>query len=212
LAWVGAAFFAALCAFAASARFRAHRRLVASMIAALPARLSLLFRFCGAVAVADGWDSPLIRAHLAFCASAIFRREATLDVLRLWVGTSGVTAEAAGPPVSTARSSAILVSMCRLCSSNPRMAAVTISGVSFVGICLGFSAFTISTITHHQRLPRVGSAPARSSRRISRPPAAPAAASATGGRAWRGPVFATRRDRAWLPRAESFSAAVPRHA
>src|ERR1035437_3998423 len=33
-----------------------------------------------------------------------------------------------------ARSSAILVSMCRFCSSNPRMAAVMISVVSFVGM------------------------------------------------------------------------------
>ena len=42
------------------------------------------------LAGAVGSDSPLILAHLAFCAIAIFRREAALNFLRFLVGAPGV--------------------------------------------------------------------------------------------------------------------------
>ena len=98
----------AFIAFAASARFSAHRFFVAAIILAIP---SLLIRRLGLVASglagAGGPDSPLILAHRAFCAIAIFRLEAAENLLRLRVGASGVAAGAAGPPDSTAWSSAI---------------------------------------------------------------------------------------------------------
>src|ERR1035438_9695244 len=65
----------AFIAFAASARFSAHRFFVAAMILAIPSLLKRRFGF-GALAGADGSDSPRILAHLAFCAIAIFRLEA----------------------------------------------------------------------------------------------------------------------------------------
>src|ERR1017187_9418854 len=60
--------------------------------------------------------SPRSFAHLALCAIAIFCIEAAENLLCLRAGGSTVAAGSVGPPVSTARSSAILVSMCRLCS------------------------------------------------------------------------------------------------
>src|ERR1035437_7982590 len=103
------------------------------MILFIPSSLIRRFAF-GALAGAGGSDSPRSIAHLAFCAIAIFRLEAAENLLRLRVGGSGLAAGSVGPPGSTARSSAICVSMCRFCSSNPRMAAVMISVVSFVGM------------------------------------------------------------------------------
>src|ERR1039457_5356241 len=75
-------------------------------------------------------------AHRRCCASRIRRRAAAENFLRLPVGASGVAAAPPGPPDSVARSSAIFASICRFCSSNPRIAAVMISGVSF---CTGMS-------------------------------------------------------------------------
>src|ERR1035438_3594629 len=87
----------AFIAFAASARFSAHRFFVAAMILAIPSLLKRRFGF-GALAGADGSDSPRILAHLAFCAIAIFRLEAALNLLRFLVGASGAVAAAAEAP------------------------------------------------------------------------------------------------------------------
>src|ERR1039458_6503391 len=65
-------------------------------------------------------------------------RAAAENFLRFLVGATGVAAVSPGPPDSMARSSAIFESICRFCSSNPRIAAVMISGVSF---CIDMSAF-----------------------------------------------------------------------
>jgi hypothetical protein len=98
------AFFVADFAFAA-ARFAAHIFLVAAMIAALPAALSLRFGFN--TCTGDG-DSASARsfAHLAFCATAIFRPAAAPNFLRFRTDASGVV-EVYAEPVSIARSSAI---------------------------------------------------------------------------------------------------------
>ena len=122
---------AAFIAFAASARFSAHRFFVAAMIAFLPAAES--FRLgLGDASGGDGSAAFLEAAHLFRCASAIAFLPAALIFRRLRFGGSGVAAGSVGPPVRTAWSSPICESMCRFCSSNPRMAAVMISGVSFV--------------------------------------------------------------------------------
>jgi hypothetical protein len=85
--------FLAGCAFAASARFSAHRFLVAAMIAALPAALSFRFGLAGSsVAGAGGWDSPRILAHRRCWASFIRLRAAAENFLRLRVGASGMAA------------------------------------------------------------------------------------------------------------------------
>jgi hypothetical protein len=109
------AFFAG--AFAA-AFCKRHRFFVAAMILAIP---SLLIRRFGlgafGTAGADGSDSPLILAHLAFCAIAIFRLEAALNFLRFLVGASGVVAVSAGPGERMARSWAIWASILVFCDS-----------------------------------------------------------------------------------------------
>jgi len=131
----GAAFFAALCAFAASARFSAQRFFVAAMIAALPALLSFRFGFAGSVAAgAGGSDSLRSFAHRSRWASFMCRRAAADNFLRFRGAASDMVAVSTEPPDRIAASSATLVSMCRFCYSNPRMAAVMISGVSFVGM------------------------------------------------------------------------------
>jgi hypothetical protein len=98
--WV--VFFAG-CGVAASARFNAHRRLVAATIAALPARLS--FRLgLGAASAPNGSATFFDAAHLFRCASAMRARAAALIFLRRFrVGASGL---ATGPSSSMARSSA----------------------------------------------------------------------------------------------------------
>ncbi len=77
-----AAFFATVAFEYASARFAAQRLLVASLIAFLPAALSVLFCLAGLDAASDDVDSasPLILAYLGFCAAAILRRPAALAV------------------------------------------------------------------------------------------------------------------------------------
>lgn len=117
-------------AFAASALFSAHRFFVAAMIARLPAAES--FRL--GLAAASGVEVFLDAAHLLRCASAMRARAAALIFRRSRIGDSDAAVGSGRPPSSIPRSSAILTSMCRFCSSNPRMAAVMISGVSFVGI------------------------------------------------------------------------------
>jgi hypothetical protein len=103
----GAGFLAAVyVAFAASARFNAHRFFVAAMIACLPAAES--FRFgLGAASGADRSAAFLEAAHLFRCASAIAFLPAALIFRRLCFGGSGAAAGPAEPPVSTVRSSAI---------------------------------------------------------------------------------------------------------
>jgi hypothetical protein len=126
-AFLGVAFLAAA---ADSARFSAHRFLVAAIILFMPSALIRRFGLAGSFAAGDP-DSPLILAHRRCWASFIRRRAAAENFLRLCVG---VSARAAGPPESMAWSSPIRESMCRFCSSKPRMAAVIISLVSFVGM------------------------------------------------------------------------------
>ncbi|MGO9261359.1 MAG: hypothetical protein ACLQU1_34395 [Bryobacteraceae bacterium] len=84
--------------------------------------------------VSDAAFAAWNAAQRLLVASEIALLPAALIFRRLRLGGSGVAAGLAGPPDSRDLSSPILVSMCRLCSSNPRMAAVTISLVSFVGI------------------------------------------------------------------------------
>src|ERR1019366_4889112 len=144
-AFLLAAFFRAVflalagCAFAAPVLFCAHRRRTASWIAFLPAALSFRLGFgASGVAGADGSDSPLMLAHRRCCASRILRRAAAENFLGFLVDASGAAAVSAGPPDSMARSSAIFESICRFCSSNPRIGAVMISGLS---VCIDMSAF-----------------------------------------------------------------------
>jgi hypothetical protein len=129
-----AAFLEAFSYCALAALTLAHRSFVAATILAIPALLIRRLGFgASGVASAGGSDSTRIFAHLRCWASFMRRRVAAENFFRFPVGASGVVG-VAEPPGSIARSSAILVSICRLCSSNPRMAAVMISLVSFVGI------------------------------------------------------------------------------
>jgi hypothetical protein len=66
-----------------------------------------------------GSISPLILAHRAFCASAIFLRDAALNLLRLRVGASAV----AGNLTSAAVAGAAIPSICRSAVSARSMAA-----------------------------------------------------------------------------------------
>src|SRR5262249_52326854 len=109
---VAAAFLRpAFFAWAASdaALFNAQRFFVASLIAFLPAALILRLRFATFGAVSEGTsDSPLILAHLAFWAAAIFRRAAAENFFRFRVGTSAsAVAAVLFPPPNRLRSSAI---------------------------------------------------------------------------------------------------------
>lgn len=120
---------------APSARFSAHRRFVASLMALRPAA-DILRRFglTGSGVEADAGSSPLSLAHLAFCAKAIFWRAAALNRFRLGAAVSGVVAVSVEPPWSMALSSAIWASICTFCCSNPAIAALIISGVSCRGM------------------------------------------------------------------------------
>jgi len=75
--------------FAFAARTVAQRLRVASAMAFLPAAESFRLGFAVAAALA-GSDSPRSLAHLAFCARAIFRRDAAENLFRLRVGASGM--------------------------------------------------------------------------------------------------------------------------
>src|ERR1039458_1561500 len=129
-AFFAAGFFACFVAWNA-----AHLFFVASEMAFLPAALILRFGF--AVAVLDGDSaSPLDAAHRFRWASPMRFLAAAPIFRRLPLVGSGLAAVGWGAPPDrmAVRSSAICVSMCRFCSSNPRTAAVMISAVSFVGI------------------------------------------------------------------------------
>jgi len=117
------------------------------MIAALPAALSFRFGFGAAfevgvaVGVADACGSglPFFAAHRLRWASAMALRPAALIFRRGGFVDTGVGADSAGSPERNARSSAIWASIPRFCSSKPRMAAATISFVSFgVGMSLRY--------------------------------------------------------------------------
>src|ERR1019366_1477621 len=135
-AFFSAGFFACFVAWNAAQRF-----LVASEMAFLPAALILRFGF--AVAVLDGGSaSPLDAAQRFRCASPMRFRAAALIFRRLPFGTPGLATDSAGPPSSMAWSSAIWRSILVFCDSNPVMAAMMISFVSFVGM---------STFRNHSR-------------------------------------------------------------
>jgi hypothetical protein len=85
-------------AFAASARFNAHRFFVAAMIAFLPAAESFRFGLETTLGVAPA-DAALDAAHLFRCASAIAFLAAALIFRRLCFGSSGAAAVAAEAPV-----------------------------------------------------------------------------------------------------------------
>jgi hypothetical protein len=143
--------------FAASARFAAlAARAFARFATNTAFRALLSLRFGFDVVGAGGSAAFLEAAHrlrwaspIAFLPAAlIFRR------LRLPVGAFGVAAVVGFVfPSSIARSSAICVSMCVFCCSNPAIAAEMISGVSCFGMCDVLSdsldpAFTAGPILH----------------------------------------------------------------
>src|SRR5437016_7376123 len=127
-------------AFAASARFSAQRRLLAAMIAFLPAAES--FRL-GFAAFDEPALTPLILAHLAFCASAIAFLPAALIFRRLRFGVSDLALDSAGRPLSNARSSAICSASLSRCDSNPRIAASIIGLVRFCVAMLSASVLRL---------------------------------------------------------------------
>ena len=116
--------------FADAARFSAQRFLVAAMIARLPAAESFRFGFGASGAAGRFLDS----AHLFRCAAAIAALPALLILRRLRWGNSEVAAVDWEPPSSICRISAIRASIRVFCISNPSIAAVRISVVSFVGM------------------------------------------------------------------------------
>lgn len=140
----GADFFAAgECAFNADF-FAAQRFFKAATMFALPALLSVRFGLAGAGAVgAGGAASPRTFAHLRCWASFMRRIAAGENFRRFRCGGASVVFVVAGlaeAPDSMARSSPIWASIRVFCVSNPSMAALTISGVSLVGISV--SLFT----------------------------------------------------------------------
>jgi hypothetical protein len=92
----------AIAALAALAFFR-----FAASVALAAADIFRLGFGAGVGAGAAGSGSPLIFAHLAFCAKAILRRAAGLKFLRFPGPASVAAVVSTEPPVSMARSSAI---------------------------------------------------------------------------------------------------------
>jgi len=83
--FAGADFTAALC--------KRQRFFVAAMILFMPSALIRRLGFGGSgIAGAGGSILPVILAHRAFCARAIFLRDAAVNFLRLRTGASGMTA------------------------------------------------------------------------------------------------------------------------
>src|SRR5208283_24875 len=125
-------FDSAAACLAVSARFAAHRFLVAAMMARRPAAESFRFGFGAGAAAGFFLDS----AHLFRCAAAIAALPALLILRRLREGDgfSEATAAGAGLPSSSCRISAIWASIRAFWISNPSIAAVRISVVSFVGM------------------------------------------------------------------------------
>jgi hypothetical protein len=109
--------------YAAEARAAAfckrQRFFVAAMILFMPSALIRRLGFEGSGAGSDGASiSPLILAHRASCASAIFLRDAALNFLRLSVGASAV----AGDLTSAALAGVAIPSICRSAVSARSMA------------------------------------------------------------------------------------------
>jgi hypothetical protein len=124
------------CAF----RNAAQRRFVASMIALRPDALSFRFSRTGAVdEVAPACF--LAAAHLCRWAAAILERAAA-DILPRFLGAGVLLSVALG--LSKFRSSAICASSRFFCSSNPAIAAVTISVLSFVGMSVSMIEFSLT--------------------------------------------------------------------
>src|ERR1017187_3711923 len=144
----------ALAALAASALTLAQRLLVASAMAFLPAALSFRFALGASGVTGDGGsDSFLDSAHRFRWASPMRLRAAALILRRLPFGASDKAAVSVGVPVSIWRSSTIWVSIRLFCSSNPRMAALSISAVSlWVGIRISMARLTlyVTTILHRR--------------------------------------------------------------
>jgi hypothetical protein len=119
-----ATFFAALIA--------AHLFFAASEIALRPA--ALIFRFFGFAATPCVGSEPCLSfVYLARCARAILLLTAALRFFRGFA----VSVEAVAcvrPPSNMLRISAIRESMWSFCTSNPAIAAMMISGVSFCGM------------------------------------------------------------------------------
>ena len=91
-----------------------------------------------------GWDYPffaaafLTAAHLLRCAAAILFRAAALIVRFPVVGWAALAGSGLAPS-NIRRISTIRVSILVFCASKPSRAAVRISLVSFMGICLSTS-------------------------------------------------------------------------
>jgi hypothetical protein len=133
-----AVFFApgrCLVSFAFAALIAAHLFLVAAMIASRPAADSLR-PLLGASDVTA--SACFFAVHLFLCASPMRFRAAKLIMFRFPVSGTTVRTGPAALRSSIARSLPICESMCRFCSSNPRIAAAIISGVS-LWICIWFS-------------------------------------------------------------------------
>ncbi|HEY1219366.1 MAG: hypothetical protein ABSE42_05205 [Bryobacteraceae bacterium] len=125
---------------AASARLAAQRFLVAAMMARLPAAESFRFGFGATGAASCFLDS----AHLFRCAAAIAALPALLILRRLREGDSEGAAVGLEPPSSICRISAIWASIRVFWISNPSIAAVRISVVSFVGM-----ENSVDSVLHH---------------------------------------------------------------
>ena len=111
-----------------AALINAHLFLVATMIARRPAADSLRF-FLGAFDV-TGSARYCTADELFLCAAPIRLRAGALVVRRFRFRAMTVMAGRAPLSSSIARSSPICELICRFCSSNPRIAAAIISGVS----------------------------------------------------------------------------------
>lgn len=113
-----------------AALINAHLFLVATTIARLPAADSL--RFFSGASDQTGSARYCTAARLFLCATPMRIRAAAFFVRRCRFCAMAVIAGPAPLPSSIARSSPICELICRFCSSNPRIAAVIISGVSLV--------------------------------------------------------------------------------
>ena len=102
-------FLVALVVYFFAARNAAHRFRVASAIAFRPAALIVRFFFLTGATASAVTDSPLIPAHLSFCARAIFLREAAENFRFLETPSTVVAADVPGVllPFKNCRTSAI---------------------------------------------------------------------------------------------------------
>jgi hypothetical protein len=136
----------AVAVFALAALANRQRFFVAAMIRFIPSGLICRFGFCvSGVAATVGSDSPLSFAHRAFCAKAILLRDAGLNLFRLAGTDSGEMPLLTGSPESIARTSRICPSILVFFASNPAIAAVRISVVSFgMWMCSSISSIGVA--------------------------------------------------------------------